>query len=127
MVVMGEQAVEQSAGRGLVLTSWLAVYSAAVVVIFGSLLKDAVNVLDHGGTLRIPAVLMLLGLLGESIALAGLWWWQRWGLPLIAVSVVVWLIGAGIADLPGLVISGRIVWLGAFVFALMPRWERFRA
>lgn len=124
---MGGSVVEKPSGRGFVLTAWLVVYSIGVLAVGATLLVEAVRELDHGRTLGIPVVLLILGLLGEAIVLTGLWLWQRWGLSLLAISVVVGVVGSLMGDVSGLVIAGRIVWLCVFVFVLMPRWELFRA
>ncbi|CCH30161.1 hypothetical protein ABZ816_38230 [Actinosynnema sp. NPDC047251] len=124
---MGGRVVEKPSGRGFVLTAWLVVYSVGVPALGATLIAAAVRELGHGRTLGIPMVLVLLGLLGEAIALTGLWLWQRWGLSLLAISAAVGLLGAAMGDAPGLIIAGRIVWVCAFVFVLMPRWELFRA
>ncbi|OKI21120.1 hypothetical protein A6A25_36980 [Saccharothrix sp. CB00851] len=119
--------VEKPSGRGSVLTAWLAVYSIAVLAVGVTLVGHAVRELDRGRTLDLPVALLILGLLGEAIALTGLWLWQRWGLSLLAIGVVLGLVGSLMGDVSGLVVAGRIVWLCLFAFALMPRWELFRS
>lgn len=126
-MAMGDSVVEKPSGRGLVLTVWLVLYSAGVLAVGAMLLVQAGQELDRAGTLGIPFVLLILGLLGEAVALAGLWLWQRWGLPLLAIGVAVGVVGSVMGDVAGLVVAGRVVWLGAFAFVLMPRWELFRA
>ncbi|KOX34139.1 hypothetical protein ADK67_03975 [Saccharothrix sp. NRRL B-16348] len=59
--------------------------------------------------------------------MTGLWWWQRWGLSLLVISVAVGLVGSLTGDVSGLVVAGRVVWLCGSAFVLMPRWELFRA
>lgn len=124
---MGGSVVEKPSGRGFALTAWLAIYSAGVLVVGAMFLVEAVGEVDRGRTLGIPLMLLILGLLGEAIALAGLWSWQRWGLSLLAIGVAVGVVGSVMGDVSGLIVAGRVVWLCAFAFVLMPRWELFRA
>ncbi|MBB5801393.1 hypothetical protein F4560_001161 [Saccharothrix ecbatanensis] len=126
-VAMGGSVVEKPSGRGFVLTAWLVVYSIGALAVGVMLVVHAIQELDNGRTLPIPVALLILGLLGEAIGLTGLWLWQRWGLSLLLISVVVGLVGSVAGEVSGLVTAGRVVWVGLFVFALMPRWELFRA
>ncbi|MEV0674919.1 hypothetical protein AB0I60_00210 [Actinosynnema sp. NPDC050436] len=117
----------QPAGRGVVLTIWLVLYSAAVLVGLVAALVVASKDLDHGQNLTIPMVLGIIALVSEAIALAALWLWQRWGAALVAIAVGVWLLAAAMSGVAGLVISARIVAVCALLFVLAPRWEKFRS
>ena len=113
-------------GRGIPLTVLLVVFTLAQLwgVVFGFMAWR--SIVDHGQSHpEVPLIGTILGVVG-LVALAGVWFWQRRAVYLLAAVVVAGVLTDVWFGLPSFALLIRLVLVAALAFCIKQKWTSFR-